>query len=86
MLSLKNGSAQLCLLASDASDRLKREFLRASQFVHSPDIIIETQYTIEQFRQSTGRRAAVLTINDEGFAKKAAELHQSLFGGMANDK
>lgn len=71
--SVLRGRAKLCLLSSDASGRLVREFRRAAD---GRIPVLETGYTMEQFRCATGFRAAVLSTEDEGFAGKLSELHR----------
>ena len=69
--SVLRGRAKICLLAADASDRLRREFHRAAQD-RTP--VLDTRYTMQQFADATGFRAGVLTTEDEGFANKLAAL------------
>lgn len=67
-----SGRAQICLLASDASERLEREFTRASTDKNIK--ILRLQYSMAEIAGGIGTKAGVFTINDGGFAKKAAEL------------
>ena len=64
--------ARLILLASDASERLVREFVRAGE-ERIP--ILRLPYTMDQIDHAAGVRAAVLTVDDEGFARKLQELN-----------
>lgn len=75
MDSVMHGRAKLCLLASDASERLKREFRRAADCAGTADVI-ELSYTMQQIKDATGFRAGVLTTEDEGFAARLAELYR----------
>lgn len=70
--AIHGGQAALCLLAADASDRLKREFrhLTAPRGI----AVLELRETMTQIWQAIGIRAGVMTIDDEGFAKKLAAL------------
>lgn len=77
MGSVMHGKAKICLLASDASDRLKREFHRAATYDGRTLDVIELPYTMQQIKDATGFRAGVLTTEDEGFAKRLAELHRN---------
>lgn len=77
MDSIIHGKAQICLLASDASDRLKREFQRAATYDGRTLPVIELPYTMQQLKDATGFKAGVLTTEDEGFAKRLAELHRT---------
>lgn len=74
--SLHAGRARLCLLSADASDRLKREFTRAADSGGAPQVIV-TPYTMQQFKEAAGVFAGVLTTEDEGFARRLAELLQN---------
>ena len=74
---IKN-KARLCLLTADASDRLVREFKKAAEYDGRRLDVIQTAYTMEQIRAATGLRAAVITIDDEGFAKKTAKLYKAV--------
>ena len=74
--AVHTGRAALCLLATDASERLCAEFLRETQqFAHTKIPLLRTDYTMEQLGQSIGqRKTAVLTVNDRGFADRITEL------------
>ncbi len=74
--SIMKDRAKICLMASDASDRLKREFSRAASYDGRSLTFIETDYTMQDIKNATGLKAGVLTTEDEGFAKKMAELHR----------
>ncbi|MCR5485687.1 MAG: ribosomal L7Ae/L30e/S12e/Gadd45 family protein [Clostridiales bacterium] len=78
--SIINGNAKLCILTSDASDRLKKEFIKACGYNGRELKYIETDYTSDDMKKAVGMRAAVLTADDEGFAKKTAELHEEMTG------
>ncbi|MCR4563466.1 MAG: ribosomal L7Ae/L30e/S12e/Gadd45 family protein [Clostridiales bacterium] len=67
-ISVKSKKASLCLLAEDSSDRLKEEFKTLCE--ESSVTFIEVPYKIEQFAFIIGSKAAVITVNDDGFSKK----------------
>lgn len=70
---LKSGKAKLCLLSSSASQRLKDEMAHLCEMFSSE--IIVSAYTMEELGASLGTKSiAVLTVNDEGFAKRITEL------------
>ncbi len=70
--TVNTGKAKLIIFTSDASERLRDEFLRKTE---DTDIkIINTGYTMEQIHFATGNRAAVLCVTDIGFAKRLTEL------------
>lgn len=67
--SVKRHKAKLCIMTSDASERLKKEFERASQFDGMEVEIVYLQETMDDMRSAIGVRAAVITVNDDGFVK-----------------
>lgn len=67
--AIKYGKAHLCILTLDASERLKNEFQRACSFEDRHVLLLETEKTMDEMKNIIGVRAAVLTVNDEGFAK-----------------
>ncbi|MBQ7546734.1 MAG: hypothetical protein IJT41_07205 [Clostridia bacterium] len=73
MASVTQGTAKICLLSADASDRLRRSFHRAAQ---DRVPVLDTRYTMQDFAAATGGlRAGVLTTEDAGFAAKLAALY-----------
>ena len=67
--AIKYGKAHFCILTSDASDRLKSEFQRSCSFEGRSVPLREIEKTMDEMKDIIGVRAAVLTVNDEGFAK-----------------
>jgi ribosomal protein L7Ae-like RNA K-turn-binding protein len=72
--SVRSGSAALCLLAADASERLRREFHR---FASDGTDVIDTVYTMQQFEAAVGLHAGVLSTADAGFAKELLRLYRN---------
>ena len=70
--SLRDRRARLCLLCGDASPRLKEEFRTLAEMANRP--LYELNVTSLDIRQATQYKAAVLTVNDRGFADKIAKL------------
>ncbi len=71
--SLNSGKAKLCFLSVEASQRLKNEMDALCKKTNAN--IIFGSYTMQQLGLSVGAKAtAVLTVNDEGFAKRIIEL------------
>ena len=67
--SIRSKSAKLCLLSSDASERLRKEIEREASF-EGRDIPVKELYSdMNEIGRATGLKSAVLTVNDEGFAK-----------------
>ena len=70
--SLRQHRAKLCLLCTDASPRLKQEFKFLAQEAQKP--LYEISATSLDIKQATQYKAAVLTINEAGFADKITKL------------
>ena len=72
--ALRSGSAELCLLAVDASERLRRDMHFAA-----PDEtrVVDTTYTMQQFETAVGLHAGVLSTADAGFAKELLRLYRN---------
>ena len=68
-------------MCGDASDRLKEEFGRTAKYEGRDVPVIEIPYLKDDLYAATGIRAAVLTIDDEGFAKKIISLAEELLNG-----
>lgn len=67
--SVRSKSAKLCLLSSDASQRLIKEIEREASF-EGREIPVRALYSgMEEIGRVTGLKSAVVTVNDEGFAK-----------------
>ncbi|HHU84452.1 MAG TPA: 50S ribosomal protein L7 [Clostridiales bacterium] len=64
-MSIRSGRAKLILITSDASDRLKKEISNLAGDIK----IIFLQENIEELSLFIGRKAAVLSVDDENFAK-----------------
>ena len=65
--SVRNKKARLCILACDASERLEKEF---QSLCDETVPILKTPFKIEQFESIIGLKAAVITVDDEGFKTK----------------
>jgi len=73
--ALRNGRARLCVLCSDASPRLAEEFRYLAETHNKP--LYELALTSLEIKQATQYKAAVLTIDDKGFAGKIVQLLDS---------
>lgn len=73
LASVLKRKAELILLTSDASGRLEREFTRAAE---GKVEIEKLRYTMDEIYHATAARAAVLTVDDKGFARKLRELNK----------
>lgn len=74
--SISKNKAKLCLLSSDASPRLKKEFESTVTFEDRNIPLIYLDYSMDQIQMAIGSKAAVITINDKGFARKLTELNK----------
>lgn len=67
--AIQNGSACLCLLASDASVRLGGEMERAAARFSPNTTLRRSAWTMQELGKAIGAKpTAVLTVNDAGFA------------------
>lgn len=72
--SIRSKSARLCLLSSDSSQRLRKEIEREAAFEGRNIPVGMLASTIDEIGWATGLKSAVLTVNDEGFAKSMLGL------------
>ncbi|MCL2446447.1 MAG: ribosomal L7Ae/L30e/S12e/Gadd45 family protein [Oscillospiraceae bacterium] len=70
--SLRSGKARLCLLCEDASPRLAEEFIYLAEQARVP--LHRLSLTAQDIKAATQYKAAVITVNDKGFAEKIAAL------------
>ena len=67
--SVRSKNAELCLLSSDSSQRLRNEIEREAAFGGRNIPVRVLSSTIDEIGKATGLKSAVVTVNDEGFAK-----------------
>ena len=70
--ALREHRARTCLLCADASPRLKEEFRFLAKEARAP--LFEIAATSADIKQATQYKAAVLTVNEKGFADIIAKL------------
>jgi len=70
--SLRMGKARLCLVCTDASPRLAEEFEYLAGEANAP--LFKLEVTSRDIKQATQYKAAVVTVNDKGFANKIIAL------------
>ena len=68
--AIKKGRACMCLFASDASERLVKEIETLLQNSGRSIPIKHLPYSMNELNFALAYRVAVLTVNDEGIAKK----------------
>ena len=67
--SVVKNKARLCVVSAEGSDRLKREMEHACSYQGKNIPLLITDYTIQELSAAIGSKAAVVTVDDEGFAK-----------------
>ena len=75
--AITSARAKACLLCCDASQRLKTEFERAVSYDNRNIPLVFLPFTMEDIKKATGRIAAVITINDAGFARSFLRLEEN---------
>lgn len=64
--------AELLIFSADASQRLRDEFVQ--KLSGTKTVVLITDYTMYDIYCATGSKAAVISVNDGGFAKRLTEL------------
>ncbi len=72
--AIQKGKAVACYICTDASDRLREEFQRTTTFGGRAIPLIDIGLSKDDLYAATGIRAAVFTVNEDGFVKKINEL------------
>ncbi len=67
--SIVKNKAQLCIISSEGSERLKKEMLHACSFEGKNIPVLITKYETLTLSKAIGSKAAVITVDDEGFGK-----------------
>ena len=67
--SIVKNKAQLCIISSEVSERLKKEMLHACSFEGKNIPVLITKYETLTLSKAIGSKAAVITVDDEGFSK-----------------
>lgn len=78
--AIKKGKARICLFASDASERLIKEFETLLQNCKQDVPVKKLPYSMNELNFALAYRAAVLTVNDEGIAKKLDDIEKAQNG------
>ena len=68
--SIISSKAQLVFLSSDASERLEREMRHACTYNGKDIPVLRTAFTMDDFGAGVGRKSAVFSVTDTGFATK----------------
>lgn len=74
--ALNKSLSRLIVVSSDASDRLREEMRGKCEALGTECLTLE--YTMNELGASLGAKTtAVLSVNDEGFAKRIQELEEN---------
>lgn len=83
--SVRNRNARLCLLSSDASERLQSEMAREAERSGAKIPTFTLSSTMDEIGHATGLKSAVLTVNDAGFAQSMHRLLENTDGRNTHD-
>ena len=80
--SIIKSKAELVMLSSDASERLEREMRHACTYGGKNIPVVRVTCSMEDFAVGIGRKSAVFSVTDSGFATKilqkfGEELHDN---------
>ena len=67
--SIIKNKAKLCIMSSEASQRLQKEIRHACTYENKNIPVIVTKYDTITLSSAIGSKAAVISVDDEGFAK-----------------
>lgn len=77
--SINSSRAKLCIICSDASERLADEISGLAKAHNKP--VYDVRYTMLDIKHALSFKAAVFTVDDEGFAKSLiAKLNENQSG------
>lgn len=76
--SIKQGKSNLAITCCDASPRLKKEIAGECGFDNRNIAYVDAPFTMSELGLAIGKKAGVISINEEGFANK---LHTIITGG-----
>ena len=74
--SIVKDKAELIILSSDASERLKNEIKHAATYGDRNILVIETEFLMQDFYQGIGKKSAVYSVTDKSFKEKL----ETMFG------
>lgn len=78
--SVVKNKAKLVILSSEGSERLKREINHACTYGGKSIPVLLTGYTTSELSQAIGIKAAVISVDDEGFGKAAEDKYTNNSG------
>ena len=68
--SIVKDKAELIILSSDASERLKNEIKHAATYGNRNILVIESQFLMEDYYNGIGKKSAVFSVTDKSFKEK----------------
>lgn len=68
--SIVKDKAELVILASDASERLKNEIKHAANYDNKNINVIECEFIMQDFFNGIGKKSAVFSVTDKSFKEK----------------
>lgn len=83
--AVSKNKAKACFLTADASQRLKDEFYRTCNFEKRSVPCYEIPFEKEDLNLAFGIRAAVMTVNDSGFASELIKLLKTINNGNSKE-
>lgn len=76
--SIVKNKAKLCVLCLDASERLEREIRHACSYGGKNIPVIKSGFSAGELSKAIGTKAAVVSVNDEGFSKKLLSMFEQV--------
>ncbi|MBQ8503374.1 MAG: ribosomal L7Ae/L30e/S12e/Gadd45 family protein [Clostridia bacterium] len=73
--SIVRSKAKLCVMSKDASERLQKEIKHACTYENKNIPVIVTHYDLTELSSAVGSKAAVISVDDEGFAKALTDKY-----------
>lgn len=73
--SIVKNKAKLCIISFEGSERLKKEMAHACSFEDKNIPVLITKYETLTLSKAIGSKAAVMTVDDEGFGKALQERY-----------
>ena len=81
--SVVKNKAKLVIISSEASERLQKEMRHACTYDGKNIPVLLTSYTTAELSSAVGSKAAVMSLDDEGFARSAQDKVSALQGDNA---
>ena len=76
--SIVKDKAELVILASDASERLKNEIKHAATYGNRNIPVIESPYLMSDYYNGIGKKSAVFSVTDKSFKEKLETMFREV--------